>query len=173
MKQFTDTTGPVRPGEELDVPRLEPYLRRTFKGTTEEMKKLLQEGLKDSKKFPAVNKQEPPGFGPEAPQKSSQAPPPPRAPLFAVIPTLGVGGPLAILALLFPSLFGGVLVLFRQWGAYFTVVSVVSLLYCLQEWCAAALVESWWGTRTALWLTTTFITLAGVIWAWRRNVTRS
>src|SRR6185369_17286727 len=37
--------------------------------------------------------------------------------LFGVIPTLGVGAPLAILALLFPTVFGGVFVLFRQWLA--------------------------------------------------------
>src|SRR5688500_14407866 len=89
-------------------------------------------------------------------------------PLFAVIPTLGVGGPLAILALLFPSLFGGVLVLFRQWGAFFTVVSINSLIYCLYLWFASSLMESWWGTQTALWLVVTFVTLVGALWAWRR-----
>jgi outer membrane protein assembly factor BamB len=92
-------------------------------------------------------------------------------PLFAVIPTLGIGGPLAILALLFPSLFGGVLVLFRQWGAFFAVVSVNSLLFCFQWWFARSLENSWWGTPTALWLVMTFVTLWGAAWAWRRNVT--
>ena len=67
-------------------------------------------------------------------------------------------------------LFGGVLLLFRQWGAFFLVVSINSLLFCLHPWLASALVDSWWGTQTALWLTMTLITLAGLLWGWRRNI---
>src|SRR5260221_800877 len=46
----------------------EPYLRRTFKGTTEELKKAVQDGL-DGKPLPAPNEKADPGFGPEAEQK--------------------------------------------------------------------------------------------------------
>ncbi len=82
----------------------EPYLRRTFKGTTAEMRQLVIDGLAGKAKLPGVNKKEEPGFGPEVPakEKSSRRPTPldwllgfgaPGAggPLFGVIPTLGVG----------------------------------------------------------------------------------
>src|SRR5207248_6711588 len=90
-------------------------------------------------------------------------------PLFAVIPTLGIGAPLAILALLFPSLFGGVLVLFRQWAAYFTVISVNSLLYCLHLWFAGDFLGAWWTPPGVLWFVMTVVTLLGAAWAWRRH----
>jgi hypothetical protein len=43
----------------------EPYLRRTFKGTTEEMKQTVADALKGKKKAPEYNAKEEPGFGPE------------------------------------------------------------------------------------------------------------
>jgi hypothetical protein len=43
----------------------EPYLTRTFKGTTEEMKKVVVDGLSGKAKPPEPNVKEPPGFGPE------------------------------------------------------------------------------------------------------------
>ncbi|MCI0460878.1 MAG: PQQ-binding-like beta-propeller repeat protein [Gemmataceae bacterium] len=158
----------------------EPYLRRTFKGTTQEMRRVVIDGLSGKKKPPEVNEKEPPGFGPEVkPEKSSRlrlrvpfAKPQAAGgrPLFAVIPTLGVGGPLAILALLFPGLFGGVLLLFRRWAAFFIVVSVNSLIICLHLWLAGYFIESWWGTQTALWFIMTVVTLLGTLWAHWRNV---
>jgi hypothetical protein len=47
----------------------EPYLRRTFKGTTDEMKQTVQDVLKGKKRPPAFNEKEAPGFGPELKQK--------------------------------------------------------------------------------------------------------
>jgi outer membrane protein assembly factor BamB len=93
-------------------------------------------------------------------------------PLFAVIPTLGIGGPLAILALLFPSLFGGVLLLFRQWGAFFMVFSAQSLLllvysYRFSIWGNPPPV---WAGDSAFWLALTAINLLGMLWALRRTV---
>jgi outer membrane protein assembly factor BamB len=43
----------------------EPYLTRTFKGTTEEMKKILVDALAGKRKPPLANDKEPPGLGPE------------------------------------------------------------------------------------------------------------
>ena len=43
----------------------EPYLRRTFKGTTAEMKATLVDVLAGKKRAPQINEQETPGFGPE------------------------------------------------------------------------------------------------------------
>src|SRR5207253_4555125 len=53
---------------------------------------------------------------------------------FAVIPTIGLGAPLAILALLFPTMFGGVFVLFRQWMAFITLISLNSTLLIVHWW---------------------------------------
>ena len=90
--------------------------------------------------------------------------------LFAVIPTFGIGGPLALLALLFPSVFGGVFLLFRQWLALITVASFHSLLFFLRWWFHASLADTWWVSASALWLAITLITLIGVVFAWRRNL---
>jgi hypothetical protein len=44
----------------------EPYLRRTFKGTTAEMRQVLIDGLAGKKRLPPIDEKETPGFGPEA-----------------------------------------------------------------------------------------------------------
>ncbi len=43
----------------------EPYLRRTFKGPTAELKSLLIDVLAGKKRAPEIDKKESPGFGPE------------------------------------------------------------------------------------------------------------
>src|SRR5207244_3522389 len=90
-------------------------------------------------------------------------------PLFAVIPSVLVGGPLALLAMLFPALFGGLLIFFRRWMAALTVLSMNSTFYVLQDWFSAHLLNSWWGTPQALWLSVSAVTLLGTLWAWRRH----
>src|SRR5207248_4344610 len=52
----------------------EPFLRRTFKGTTEEMRKLVLDGLAGKGKLPPVNQKEAPGFGPEVAQGQQPEP---------------------------------------------------------------------------------------------------
>jgi outer membrane protein assembly factor BamB len=165
----------------------EPFLRRTFTGTTAELRQIIVDVLAGKRQPPEPNEKEPPGFGPELKtdkqtrrqgdkETTSLSPchlvtlSPCHPTCFAVIPTLGIGGPLAILALLFPSLFGGVLLLFRRWLMFFTVFSLVSTVYLLHWWFAGQLLDSWWGTEVALWAVMTLITLVGVLWAWRRQV---
>jgi outer membrane protein assembly factor BamB len=70
---YTNGTWFNMQGEKADDPEKtvwafmhgEPYLRRTFKGTTEEMKKLVVDGLAKKVKLPAIDNKEQPGFGPE------------------------------------------------------------------------------------------------------------
>ena len=90
--------------------------------------------------------------------------------LFAVIPTVLVGGPLAILAMLFPAVFGGLMLVLRRWMAALSVLSLCSTLYVLYAWCGPRLAGSWWGTPLALWLTMTIVNLLGILWAWRRHL---
>ena len=77
-----------------------------------------------------------------------------QGPLFGVIPTIGIGAPLAILALLFPTVFGGVFVLFRQWMAFITLISLNSTLLILQwyltEYHPDLLRGTWWGDGAAV-----------------------
>src|SRR5262249_26055417 len=93
-------------------------------------------------------------------------------PVFAVIPTVLVGGPLAILAMLFPAVFGGLTGQLKRWLALLTVISLNSLLYLLYdwEWSCRWLKGTWWGSPLALWVFMTLLTLAGTLWAWRRHL---
>jgi outer membrane protein assembly factor BamB len=160
----------------------EPVLRRTYSGTTAELRQLLIDRLADKAKLPAVNEKEEPGFGPEVtptqPDKTGTSRLPSRraGPLFAVIPTLGVGAPLVVLAALFPAVFGGVLVLFRQWVAFITVFSVNSMFlllhWLLNTYYPAALRGSWLGSEAGLWFLMTLVVLAGTVWAWKRQLAR-
>jgi outer membrane protein assembly factor BamB len=147
----------------------EPYLRRTFKGKTEEMKQAVADALSDKKAPPAVDLKEKPGIGPEVKQEQKQG----RVtittgPVFAVIPSVLVGGPLAVLAMLFPTVFGG----WKRWLALISVACTVSSLYFVQWLFSTGLDGSWWGSPKALWLGTMLVILAGTFWAWRRQLAR-
>jgi len=63
MQWVGDMTGPD--AAVLSLTHGEPYLRRTFKGTTAEMRQTLVDGLAGKKRLPNYNENEPPGFGPE------------------------------------------------------------------------------------------------------------
>jgi outer membrane protein assembly factor BamB len=167
----------------------EPYFRKSFKGTTEELRKLLKDHAAGKAKLPPLDDKVEPGFGPEyAPKQKGlctrlldacialnrstsyegQGSP------FAVIPTIGLGAPLAILAFLFPALFGGVFVLFRQWIALITLISLNSTLLILQWYLASRhpnlLRGTWWGDGAAAWFLMTIFTFACAFWAWRRQL---
>ena len=148
----------------------EPYLRQTFKGTSAELRQLVVDYLAGKRKAPEPDEKEMPGFGPEATTSRGGTLRNVNGPVFAVIPTLGVGAPLAILAVLFPTLFGGVLVLFRQWLAFITVLSVNSTLYLLYLWQGALLRGTWWGTEAGVWCVLTGVAFLGTVWAWGRQV---
>ena len=149
----------------------EPYLRRTYKGTTAELRQLLADVLAGKKQPPEPDDKLEPGFGPEAaPPKEKSGAAPGSGPLFAVIPTVGIGAPLAALAMLFPTVFGGLIVLFRRWIGLLTVVGSDSTLFMLYAWQRPRIGGYWWGTPGALWTAITAITLLGALWAWRRHV---
>lgn len=155
----------------------EPYLRRTFKGPTADLRQTIIDGLKGTKPPPEPDEKEKPGLGPELPAKkdsgrSSAVPPAAgagRGPLFAVIPTVIITGPLAILALLFPALFGGVLLVLRRWLVLLTVASTNSTLYMTRAWFARKIDQTWWGSALALWIVMSLVTLAGAVWALLRH----
>jgi outer membrane protein assembly factor BamB len=177
-------TGQVVQGEPVkwSFNHCEPYLRRTFKGTTEELRQAIVDGLSGKKAPPAPDEKEPPGLGPEI--KSDEKPKEkPNAGLlirsgrdvlssggpatlpFAVIPTFVLIGPLAILAALFPTVFGGLAVLMKRWSAALSISCLVSTVWFLQMLFIRRLAGTWWGTQAGLWVTLTAITACGAIWS--------
>jgi outer membrane protein assembly factor BamB len=159
----------------------EPYLRRTFKGTTDELRQAAADALSGKKKPPEVDPKERPGIGPEVdssdkPADKETAPSGGRArrlaggPVFAVIPSVLLAGPLALLAMLFPVVFGGLMLVLRRWAAALAVLSLNSTLYLLWEWGGRYLLGSWWQTPAALWVVMSAVTLVGLLWAWRRSL---
>jgi outer membrane protein assembly factor BamB len=164
----------------------EPYLRRTFKGATAELQQIVVDGLAGTRKPPEPDPKEPPGLGPEVEQGHAPFSRGPaasaaatlavgsrlnggRGTLLAVIPSFTILGPLALLAALFPTVFGGLAVFMRRWLVLLTVASLNSTLYFAHGWFQGYLRDTWWGTPVALWSTMTVLTLAGIVWSGRRQ----
>ena len=158
---------------------LEPYLRRTYKGTTAELQKALGDYLNDKKALPDTDPKEKPGLGPEVEPEKKDKPEDKkssrgavaRGPVFGVIPAVLIGGPLAMLAMLFPSVFGG----WKRWLTLLSVGCTNSTLYTAQYFFSNELVVSRWpllGTTYALWFGMTMVTLAGMVWAFLRHFGR-
>jgi outer membrane protein assembly factor BamB len=154
----------------------EPYLRRTFKGTTADLRQVILDGLSGKKDPPEPDPKEPPGLGPEVKPKPDAAPKggtglrTAGGPLFAVIPTFVLVGPVALLAALFPAVFGGLAGLLRRWAAFITIASLNSTLAMAHVWCRNWIKDYWWGTPLALWVALSVLTLAGALWSgWRHR----
>jgi outer membrane protein assembly factor BamB len=159
----------------------ETYLRRTFKGTTDEMRRTIVEDLAGKKAAPPTNPKEEPGFGPEiAPKTKTDARitsgpvlavigDPVSLPVLGVIPTIAIGGPLAILSMLFPTLFGKPKEIMSRYLALLTVSSIIGIVYIVRYFVEKSIKEYWWGSELALWVFMTLATLLGLAWAWRRH----
>ena len=173
-------------GDVLRLPftHIEPYLRRTFKGTTPELKQVVVDALAGKAEPPDPNQKEKPGVGPEVEppdrpkdKDKEEAFQPSitvaRGPVFGVIPMLVVG-PLALLAMLFPAVFGGLMLVLKRWTTALAVLSINSILLFLQETFRDYLVSTWaWSaTPAALWLAMALVTVGGLLWAWRKHTAR-
>ena len=201
---YTNGTWFQMTAEEGDNPvwaftHVEPYLRRTFKGTTAEMQKVLADVIAGKAEPPKVDAKEKPGLGPEVDEKpkdnkpaanrrSAGVPPAfgmragrPRSvhlagfsegPLFAVIPSVALGGILSLLAMIFPTVFGGLTGQVKRWLALISVASLNTTLLWVFDLFADRLQGTWWGTSLAEWLIMIGLTLVGVMWSWRRQLQR-
>ncbi len=89
-------------------------------------------------------------------------------PAFGVIPAVLVGGPLALLAMLFPSVFGG----WKRWLTLLCVAGTNATLYTLQFLFAPWLSQTIWGSSHLLWTAMTLATLAGLVCAFQRHYRR-
>jgi outer membrane protein assembly factor BamB len=91
-------------------------------------------------------------------------------PLFGVIPTFVLVGPVALLAALFPAVFGGLAGLLRRWLAFITIASLNSTLAMVHLWFRNSIKDYWWGSSLALWTGLAVLTLVGAVWAaWRHR----
>lgn len=157
----------------------EPYLRRTFKGTTAELRQVILDAVAKKKDPPNPDPKEKPGLGPEVKpdekssgQRDTRGPTFQRGPIFAVIPSFVILGPLALLATLFPAVFGGLALWMKRWLVLLSIASLNSTLFLLHSWFYPSIRNSWWGNPVALWLVMGAMTLAGVIWSCRRYQTK-
>jgi len=149
----------------------ETYFRRTYKGTTEELLKVVQGGLK-GEKLPPYNAKEDPGYGPPLKKKEGR---PEKEPLAAQsslhtnlllgviqIPFLGL---IAALAALFPAVFGGAALLMRRWVAALSIASFISILSVLVLYFPNWI--NWTGLKSvsSLWFTAAALAALGALWA--------
>jgi outer membrane protein assembly factor BamB len=176
----------------------EPYLRRTFKGATEELKQTIVEGLKDKKEPPAPNEKEPPGLGPPVTKKTGSRQSSDGSQQLALssqqsavssphyllatadcqLPTadsfpLGVIqlpflGAIAALAALFPAVFGGMALMMRRWLVALSTASLLSILFFIQTVFPKWLTGTWLSTQQGFWLTCAAIAALAGLWAARR-----
>ncbi|OWK43292.1 PQQ-binding-like beta-propeller repeat protein [Fimbriiglobus ruber] len=156
----------------------EPYFRRTFKGTTDELKTVVTECLAGKRKPPEPDEKEPPGYGtkPEKPAdgKNSRVVPSGSVPgaaspaLFGVIPSFVLIGPLAIIAALFPGVFARLAVGMKRWRAFLTVASTNSTLALAYFWLRSYLPDTFWFSAQAFAIYLLAGTLVGLLWAGRR-----
>jgi outer membrane protein assembly factor BamB len=160
----------------------EPYLRRTFKGTTAELKKVVEDALAKRADPPPVNEKEPPGYGPPAEKKcddpaetvsreSKTSAPRDAASgvaLFAVIPSFVLVGPLALIAALFPGVAARLAVGMRRWRAFLVVASLNGTLAIAYYFLRPYLPDHWAAGLEAFTAYLLLITAVGLIWAGRR-----
>jgi outer membrane protein assembly factor BamB len=155
---------------------LEPYLRRTYKGTTDEMRQVVVESLEGKRKPPDYNPKEAPGFGPElTPEKPPEKQPEkPQSrsnfkiqdgPVFGVIALPTLAAPLAVLAILFPSLFGG----WKRWLAGLSVICTISTISFVFWLFAVYLNPTPFGKPLVQWLIQTAGIFLTCCWAWNRH----
>ncbi len=142
----------------------EPNLRKTFAGTTEELIKVVQGGLK-GEPLPPINEKAEPGFGPPLKKKISAFPLPASSlTLFGVIqlPFLGL---IAALAALFPALFGGLAVFMKRWVMALSAASLVSLLLAFYLLYPKILILPAMKTPSGVWYWSAALVALFAIWA--------
>jgi len=180
--QLQGTTDPDTKAIRWAFLHCEPYFRRTFKGTTAELRAVVADTVAGKKEPPAPDEKEPAGYGP--PVEKKEEPEQPTAagaaaplfasipfqiePLFGVIPSAILLGPLAILAAVFPATFGGVMSGMARWRVLLVVVSVNSILASAFFFLQKKLPDAWWCGEPALIVVLLANVAIGIAWAGRR-----
>jgi outer membrane protein assembly factor BamB len=87
---------------------------------------------------------------------------------FAVIPSLVLFTPLALLAALLPAVFGHWLQTLKRWSALLGIGTVSSSLYLASFVLREPYKGHWWTSPAAVWTALAITATAGTAWAWRR-----
>lgn len=150
----------------------EPYLRRTYAGTTDGLRKVIQDYLVRKVEPPKPNIQEKPGFGPEA-EKKSQLPPVPssgitRRELYGVIPSAVLVAPLAVVAAIFPGLFARLAVGMKRWRAFLAIASLTSTISLIYYFTSSYLPDSQYVSPFAMSVYLLGLVGFGLLWAGKR-----
>lgn len=86
-----------------------------------------------------------------------------------LIPTFVIVGPLALLALLVPAVFGGLAMLLRRWLVLLSVGGLACTLYLARQWLHGMLNSFGMGSPRLLWAALAVIAAAAMVWSWRRQ----
>ena len=171
--QLQGTTDPDGKTVRWSFLHCEPYLRKTFKGTTADLTTTVTECLAGKRQPPPLDEKEPPGLGP-LPEKKDEGKKPTAVvvspTLFAVIPSFVLIGPLAVVAALFPTAAAGMAAGLRRWRAFLVVASVnstVALVYFLLR-DFGLLPDARWASPQAVGLFLLGVNAIGLCWAGRR-----
>ncbi len=158
----------------------EPYFRRTFKGTTAELKAVIEGTVAGTKKPPEPDEGVPHGYGPTVEEEKKEKKEEPQAngrpqpagfvsgPLFGVIPTVVFIGPLAILAALFPNVFAGFASGLGRWRAFLVVTSINGTLAAAYYFSRKYLPDAWYASETAYAALILLVVIVGLAIAGRR-----
>ncbi|MGL4423093.1 MAG: PQQ-binding-like beta-propeller repeat protein, partial [Gemmataceae bacterium] len=141
----------------------EPYFRRTFKGTSAELKTTIVDYFEKKQEPAGPDEKEPPGYGPKPEKKCGS--PATTGGLFGVIPSVVLVGPLALLAAFFPGVFAKLAVQLVRWRAFLTIASITSTLALVYFWCREYLPDAIWAAPRSFAMLLTLICLLGCLWA--------
>jgi outer membrane protein assembly factor BamB len=153
----------------------EPYFRRTFSSSTAELVQVIQDARSGKKAPPAPDEKAMPGYGPKAEDDKPPEPKKPLAsrytggPLFGVIPSFVLLGPLAILAAFFPGVFARLAVGMTRWRAFLIVASTNSTLAIAYYFFRGYLPDHWAFGPTGFNLFLVMLNLLGLVWSGYRH----
>ena len=155
----------------------EPYFRRTFKGTTAELKAVIEDAVSGKKKPPEPDENEPHGYGPtveEEKKKDKQVNGRPlpagfvSGPLFGVIPSFVLIAPLAILAAIFPNVFAGLASGLQRWRVFLVVTSITSTLAAIYFFTHKYFADDWYFNKSTFTAVLLVIIAVGILKACKR-----
>jgi outer membrane protein assembly factor BamB len=92
-----------------------------------------------------------------------------NAEVFAVIPSVVILAPAALVAALLSAILGRVHSGLRRWSVFFAVVASDAVLYVVHFAIREDWRDSWLASPTTLWTMLNSTTFAGAVWAWKSN----
>ncbi len=144
----------------------EPFFTRTFKGTTDELKAVIEKAASGKAAPPEPYEKAEPGLGPLPEKKGGLV----RSPmLFGVIPSAVLMAPLAIVAALFPGVFARLALTMKRWRAFLAFASVNTTVAAIYYYCRGWLPDHWLASPKSFLALVTLNAAIGTVWAGQRH----